>query len=290
MSDESTAPDARALLWGAREALLGTRAWMDYVRGVYSVDPGDYPFLTYVGLNFTDRTIKNFKFYFSFYRRLSAEEIAVLLPVPDRGRFDELYARWHPSRSYGAMHRGTTFAVKVDAQGALTHYYHMRLPDMPMGPPLRLALHPGDVGNYHGVCEEFSGAQTSLKRYYYCGEPDTIRDALVQVGLQDGLDQVPQIPLLEYIESEQRDKLTFITGSRNLMDSLVLKRGPPRLDFGLAKLCRDCDFELFGPGSARDLGDHSVYFIQPAGTPAAAGNLFDGVRRFVARYLKLPDL
>jgi len=284
----SSVPDARALMFGARQALLQAPHWQDYVRSVYAIDPGDYPFLTYVGLNFTKTTIKNFKFYFSFYRRLSESEIETLLPVPDRGLFDELYPKWHPSRSYGTIHRGTTFALKVDTQGKLTHYYHLRVPGLLMGAPKRLNLAACDEPNYHGVCEEFCGGQRALKRYYYCRDRGTIADALEQAGLRDGLDDLSQIDWLEYVESQHRDKLTWITPRQDLLRDLIERRGPERLGSALHKICRDCGFHLYGPGSARDLGDHSIYFVQPSAQQGRAGYLFDGVRRFMDRHLQLP--
>src|SRR5688572_9088095 len=140
---DPTRPSSYALLWRAREVLTAMPAWIDYARRVYAIDPGGYPFLTYIGLNFTKDTVKNFKFYFSFYKRLTPDEIATLLPVPDRSRFDELYAQWQPTHDYDILHRGTTFAIKVEPDGGdgqLTHYYHLRLPTLPFGPPERMTL------------------------------------------------------------------------------------------------------------------------------------------------------
>lgn len=279
--------DARALLWEAKERWLETTAWLDYVREVYAVDPGGYPFLTYIGLNFTEGSIKNFKLYFSFFKALSSSEVERLLPVPDRGRFDEMYAKWHPTRRYSTLHRGTTFALKVGADGALTHYYHLRVPGAPLGLPERLALAETDVDNYHGVCEEFSGGSAHLKRYYYCKDPRTIADSLVQAGFPDYVDQVPYIDWLEYIESEGRDKADWVTTSPDLIAALVEDRGPPRLDSALAKICLDCGFELFAPGSAVGGADHAIYFVQPEGHARGGGYLFDGARRFIERYLGL---
>ncbi len=284
---EGNRPSARTLLLRARDLLLESPAWLDYIRAVYGVDPGDHPFLSYVGLNFTRETIKNFKFYFSFFRRLSEGEVEALLPVPDRGRFDELYARWHPSRRYEAIHRGTTFAVKVDADGTLTHYYHLRLAGLPFGPPERLTLAAGDRDNYHGACEEFTGDRVQLKRYYYCRDPGTIAESLARAGLTGVADQVPRIEWLEYIESDGRDKTAWITGSPLVIQALIDQHGPARLGPGLSKICYDCSFELFGPGSARDGSDHSIYFIQPIGPLSRGGYVFDGVHRFATHHLKL---
>jgi hypothetical protein len=281
---EKEKPSAHALLWRSRDVLLAAPGWLDYMRRVYSVDPGGHPFLSYVGVNFTKETIKNYKFYFSFFRRLSTEEIDALLPVADRGRFDQLYQQWHPSTEYNAIHRGTTFALKVDADGTLTHYYHMRIRGLPFGPPERLTLSADEHDNYHGVCEEFTGSKIHLKRYYYCRNKTTIRESLDIAGLPD---QSSRIDWLEYIESEGRDKMAWITGDRVLIDHLVDQRGQPRLASGLAKICHDCGFEMFGPGSARDRTDHSIYFIQPVGPVSGGGYLFDGVRRFATHHLKL---
>jgi hypothetical protein len=273
-----------SLLWRARDMLLANKAWLDYARTVYAIDQGGHPFLSYVGLNFTEDEVKNFKFYFSFFRRLDDSEIAALLPV--RGRFDEFYARWHPSKRYASIHRGTTFAVKVEGDGTLTHYYHMRVPGMPFGPPERLEIDPEDEGNYHGVCEEFTGSKVSLKRYYYCRNKITIAQSLELAGLVGLNDQLGSIDWLEYIESESRDKMAWITGNQLVIQTLIDQRGPARLGAVLSKIRYDCGFELFGPGSARDLGDHSLYFIQP-GPLMGAGYLFDGVRRFATHHLKL---
>lgn len=281
---DATRPTAHALLWRARDVLLGIPGWLDYVRRVYSIDPGGYPFLSYVGVNFTKDTIKNYKLYFSFLRRLGEAEISELLPVPDRGRFDEYYPQWHPSREYRAIHRGTTFALKIDADGSLTHYYHLRLRGLPFGPPQRLELHPSDRENHHGVCEEFTGGKVHLKRYYYCRNPGTIAESLAIAGLPD---RTPSIDLLEYIESDGRDKMAWITEDPGLIQELLLLRGQHRLASGLAKICHECGFILFGPGSARDTSDHSIYFIEPGGPLAGGGYLFDGVRTFLRRHLRL---
>lgn len=279
--------DARALLWEAKARWLETTDWLDYVREVYSVDPGGHPFLTYIGLNFTETSIKNFKLYFSFFKGLSNAEVERLLPVPDQSRFEQMYGLWHPTERYSALHRGTTFALKVGADGALTHYYHLRLPGPQLGLPKRLELAPGDVDNHHGVCEEFSGGDVHLKRYYYCRDRQTIARSLVQAGFQDYLDQVPAIELLEYIESEGRDKADWVTSSPDLVDALVQDRGPPRLDSALAKICLDCGFDLFAPGSAVGGADHAIYFVEPGVGAPGQGYLFDGVRTFVERYLGL---
>lgn len=287
MHETTETPNARVLLWRAREGLLKTTAWLDYVRRVYAVDPGGYPFLSYVGLNFTKNAIKNYKFYFSFFRRLSPEEIALVLPVPDRSRFDELYEDWHPTHRYETIHRGTTFALKVDGDGTLTHYYHLRVRGLPFGPPERLELSDSDHGNYHGVCEEFTGSDVHLKRYFYCRDPDTIYASLETAGLAEEAGGYAPIDWLEYIESDGRDKLTWITGDPVLTQALIDKRGPAGLYRGLARIRHDCGFELFGPGSARDGTDHSIYFVQPTEAATSAGYLFDGVRRFLTHHLKL---
>lgn len=280
-------PSARVLLWRARELLLRSPAWLDYVRRVYTIDPDGYPFLSYVGLNFTKDTIKNYKFYFSFFKRLDPAEIEILLPVSDRSRFDALYGAWHPTKRYETIHRGTTFALKIDGDGTLTHYYHLRVAGLPFGPPERLALSPVDEENYHGVCEEFTGSNVHLKRYYYCREPTTIRHSLEIAGLSEVADRSAGIDWLEYIESDGRDKMAWITGDPVLIQTLVEKRGPTGLDPGLARIRHHCGFELFGPGSARDASDHSIYFVLPAGPLSTAGYLFDGVRRFITHHLKL---
>jgi hypothetical protein len=204
--------------------------------------------------------------------------------VPDRGRFHEFYNQWHPSKQYNQLHRGTTFAVKLEPDGTLTHYYHLRLRGMPFGPPERIAMHESDRDNYHGVCEEFTGSKIHLKRYFYLRHKDSIRETLAISGMPD---RTEAINMVEYIESDGRDKWAWITGDTDLIDTLVEERGQPRLASGLAKIANDCRFTRFGPGSARDAGDHSIYFIESPPPYYPAGSLFDGVRTFAVRHLKL---
>lgn len=281
---ENVRPSAYSLLWQARDVLLASPAWIEYARNVYSVDPGGYPFLSYVGVNFTHESIKNYKFYFSFFKPLSREEVATLLPVADQGRFWEMYKLWQPTRDYEFIHRGLTFAVKVEADGTLTHYYHLRMRGLPFGPPERIELKELDRDNYHGVCEEFTGSKIHLKRYYYLYDRDSVAETLAIAGLPD---RTEAIECVEYIESEGRDKMAWITGDRRLLDALIHERGQPRLSQGLAKMCNDCRFDQFGPGSSRDAGDHSIYFVENTGVRGNYGYLFDGVRTFAKRHLRL---
>lgn len=272
--------------------LLDVPGWLDYVRDVYSIDPAGYPSLTYIGLNFTKDTLKNYKLYFSFFKRLSSEEISKLLPVADRGHFDALYAQWTPTKRYDMIHRGCTFALKIDGDGTLTHYYHLRLPTMPFGPPQRLEMTDEDLSNnYHGACEEFTGDHIGLKRYYYSQNRQTIAETLRAADFSEALGELETINTVEYIESDTRDKFAWFSRSPAMLQALVERRGPPRLTPGLVKLCNDCGFIPFGPGSARDGKDHSVYFVQDEGVQTAPGFiLFDGVRAFIRRHLKITDL
>ncbi len=187
------------------------------------------------------------------------------------------------------MHRGTTFALKVNPGGALTHYYHFRIPGLLLGEPDRLPIADGDRDNYHGVCEEFTGDEIHLKRYFYCFDRATIAETLRIAGFDDFLNQLHTIDMLEYIESDGRDKLEWITGNRDLVNELIYRRGPPRLISALAVLCRTTKVELFGPGSARDGGDHALYLIDVRAPLHPGGFMFDGVRPFFTNYLKIAD-
>ncbi len=268
--------------WSIREVLLENRGWLDYVRGAYSIDPGDLPFYTYLGINFTENAIKNYKFYFAFHRRLTEDELKIVLPVKDRSHFDRLYAQWQPTKDIDTIHRGTTFALKVDRDGALTHYYHMRLPFMPFGPPERLTISPVDQYNLHGVCEEFSAKRTSLKKYYYCADKATIAQTLRIGGFEPQRALV--VDLLEYIESDGRDKLTWVTRDLRLIYDLMMKRSQKGLAEAMDELCLGSNTIMYAPGSSRDLSDHAVYFFHPT-QPVWP----DGIRYFVNSYLGLGD-
>lgn len=268
----------------ARQVLLDSPGWLDYLRRIYAIDQQGYPFVTYVGINFTRERIKNYKFYFAFHRRLTPEEIAVVLPVEDRSHFDAMYAQWTPTRECRVLHRGTTFAIKVEADGDLTHYYHMRLPTMPFGPPQRLQLQPEEIHNWHGVCEEFRDGSAHLKRYYYGNHPLTVKESFRIGGMPD---RTPTVYLLEYVESEGRDKVTWVTADSRLAYLLLHQQEQPALVEGVQAICKATNSRLFAPGSARGGGDHALYFYELADGPYEDGHVYDGVRDFVTKYLGL---
>lgn len=275
----SNLPSTHAVRWRIREVLMKSPALLHYLRMVYALDQGNYPFYTYVGVNFTRRAVKNYKFYFSFYRRLTEPEIDALLPVPDRGQFDRFYREWQPTLEAKTLHRGVTFAVKVEADASLTHYYHLRTRGMPFGPPTRFAIPAHERDAFHGVCEEFRGEKISLKKYFYSRDAATIEESLRAASMPDGRYDVP---FLEYIESDERDKFTWVTHDPELIQAHLSTRGPAALGPSLARLCEDCDYTAYSPGSARDGGDHSIYFY-----PFAMLHRYDGVRAFAEKYLRL---
>jgi hypothetical protein len=264
--------------WSLRDPLLAHPGWLDWVRQAYAIDPGDHPFFAYVGLNFTAERLKNVKFYISFYRRLTEAELRTMLPVSDRGRFDRFYAEWQPTQQVKTLHRGVSFALKVDTDGTQTHYWHMRTKGMPFGPPERLAVHPSDLENYHGACEEFTGSRIHLKRYFYLKNPQTIAESLLAGGMR--LRRVLPVDWLEYIESDGRDKFSWVTADLRLIGELVQERAGPGLAPVLDELVRATGTALYAPGSARGGEDHALYLFNPG--PATH---FDGLRAFVERYL-----
>jgi hypothetical protein len=251
--------------------------WLKYARAALAIPPGGHPFHAYVGFNFTSGGLKNIKFYFSFYRWLSPTELDTLLPVPGRGRFEEFVAQWHPAKAVTALHRGVTFALKVDGDGTLTHYWHLRVRGLPFGPPERITLQPSDRDNHHGVCEEFTGGKSHLKRYFYMESPITIAESLAAAGMPD---RTRFIDLLEYIESDGRDKFSWITRDPRLVSRLTLQHGGPALAQELAELCNVTGVGLSAPGSSRDLKDHALYL-----TDAGPVAHYDSVTPFLVRYL-----
>lgn len=250
--------------WSIRDLVLGSSEgrppWLAYVRDALAIDPGGHPAHAYVGLNFTTGGVKNLKLYFAFFRRLESSELDVLLPVKDRARFEQFYAQWHPSTQMKALHRGVTFALKIDREGTVTHYWHMRIRGLPFGPPERLALQPSDRENFHGVCEEFTGNKSHLKRYFYLRHPISISTSLAEAGMPDRTKWVDQ---LEYIESDGRDKFSWVTRDPRLVNTLVNTHSQPDFDPVLSELKEKTGIGLYAPGSSRDRSDHALYLVNP---------------------------
>lgn len=271
------------MTWSIREFLLdakgGQQAWREYVEAAFSIPAGGHPFHAYVGFNFTATGLKNFKFYFAYYRPLKPRELKRVLPVGGVGRLEEFLAQWHPTRKIGPLHRGVTFALKVDANGTLTHYWHLRVKGLPLGPPERLAIQPSDRENFHGVCEEFSEGKTHLKRYFYLHNPDTIRQSLAAAGMPD---RTAVIDALEYIESDGRDKFSWVTRDPRLCSRLVAAHAESAFVPVLRELCETTQQQLYAPGSSTDGKDHALYLVNP--TPVTQ---FDGIRPLLTRYLGL---
>ncbi|MEW5850194.1 MAG: hypothetical protein AB2A00_15505 [Myxococcota bacterium] len=275
------AGDAVALSpWSIRDLLFGASrrpAWLRFVREALRVPPDDHPFHGYVGINFTSGGLKNVKFYFSYSRHLTPTELDTLLPVKDRGRFQEFLAQWHPTRRMLALHRGVTFALKVDADGTLTHYWHLRVKGLPFGPPERLELNSSDRDNHHGVCEEFTDGKAHLKRYFYLENRITISDSLAAAGMPE---RTRFIDLLEYIESDGRDKFSWVTRDPRLLNTLIHEHGGNELGAELNAMCAATGVRLYAPGSSRDLRDHAVYLSD--GRPDFH---YDSITPFLARFL-----
>ena len=277
-------PDGLSAFSDARKRLIDAPAWRDYVEKVYSIDPGGYPFLTYVGIDFAAVGITRVRLCFSFFRRLSPREIDVVLPVSDRRRFEGYYARWQPTTTYDPLHRGATFQAAIESDGSLTYGYHLRLPGRPAGEPSRQILTMADRNQHHGLTEVFSPSARRLDKHFYCQDRDTLRQSIDAAGLTDLAREMARISWLQYTESDIGDRWAWVTDSRPLIAALA-DRGPSRFALALEMFCRRLGFLPFGPGTAKSGDEHSLHFAL-AHVPGAEP-VFDGVRRFMTHFLRI---
>ena len=278
--------DGRVMLADARKKLIENKAWQEQVERIYAIDPAGYPFLTFVGIDFTPNALGSFTFYFSFFKRLSAPELDTVLPVANRRRFDGFYAHWRPTKDNNTLHRGATFGMTVGADGKLSYRYHMRLPGRPAGDPARLQLTAADNKQLHGVGEVFDGGEVRFNRYFYSRERATIQKFLDATGFADVAD-ASVIDGLEHVEGDQGDEVSWATGHRPMLMALLERHSPLKFPIALEIFCRRTGFVPYAPSLARSGRRYGLHLVLPSGPPAGSGYVFDGVKKFMTHYLLL---
>ncbi|MEL7372788.1 MAG: hypothetical protein AAFN74_27940, partial [Myxococcota bacterium] len=231
-----------------RKWLVEKSEWQSFADRVYSIDPGDAPFLSYFSVDFTPQSIESFGFYFSFFRRLQPAEIDRLLPQVDRRRFNDVYSKWRPTKSYNTIHRGGTFFVKITPDGTITPGYHLRVPGRPGGEPARMKLSSSERSGLHGIIEEFQGRTSHVKRAFYSQDPTTIQRSMEAFGFQAHVSALPSIECLEHVETNAGDEVTWVTGDRGFASDVIKRKGPPHFLQAIEMFCRRIGFVPYGPG------------------------------------------
>ncbi len=124
----------------------------------------DYPFCTYLGINYTNEKLINVKFYITGFKKIDFERIESIFPYSEQ--IQSYYNRYKESFIFDYKNMGLSFALKQDLQGNLKHGFCMRVKDK-MNPNLTgfdLVTENHDVDDYFAIESSF---QNLYSKYYY---------------------------------------------------------------------------------------------------------------------------
>lgn len=192
--------------------------------GISLYDHQDYPFLSYIGVDYLGQDFLALKLYMHGYRKLSMQEIAPLFP--ETSLIEEAYEKFEETiyskdtvraGKHPLDHMGTLFKFKITTDDRLSHTFFVRLPDYDQGPIQELELPEAEnpsVDDY--FCCESEGESVLYKRYYPIENPINRQFMKEHLGLSD-ID-LDDLLIMEYLEYENRKKVAL-----NFKEDRILK-------------------------------------------------------------------
>lgn len=231
-----------------------------YIELAYSVKQNGYPFMSYFGFNYRDNELLNFKVYFRFHNPLSSEEVLKLLP--DNSHFLLHYDKAGIGKINDVYHTGVTFALKINTQGIITHYFHYLIYDykneIPIHYPQKYLLKPGDDKMFQKINSvEYAQTKQLNKRYYTITDKIGVSELLKRFDIKHHFTSLKH---LEYTETEKFDKIILGIFSQeeqcSYMDSL-----PESCIKNMIKLlCEKYNLMTCSPAIYDDLRTRAIYF------------------------------
>tara|TARA_B100001250_G_scaffold353778_1_gene327268 strand:+ start:961 stop:1854 length:894 start_codon:yes stop_codon:yes gene_type:complete len=185
--------------------LLSSEPMRNFYDNVRLTDPGDYPFETYLGINFTRDKIINCKAYAGYWRRLRSPEIARFLT--QRRGFNSHYHEWTPSRRRNLELTGCTFALKMQPEKPPMEYFHYRVPLQHMHSEKISPdgeLKPENSSLNYGFSQEFRLKEEGLSKHYFYFMRDRERRIISERFKDPGIFDAP---FLEYTQTEKYEKV-----------------------------------------------------------------------------------
>jgi hypothetical protein len=173
-----SAPKYQNLIWNSLKMLTLNQFKQlllheDVLRVYYhfqSLHDADYPSINYIGINFRKGEILSVKFYFAVFKKLSAEDISLFLPVTED--FARYYHLWEASKVRTAEHTGCTFEIKFKGSLDPTYGFHYRLRNCKesydlIGDSSTLPFSARTLDTRPGINYEYDHDGPLRKRYYY---------------------------------------------------------------------------------------------------------------------------
>lgn len=257
--------------------IISSEKLNQYLKNIELIDNKDYPFLTYVGLNFNHLEFTNIKFYFSFFKPLSEDEIKLLIPDFAINDFKMYYDQWIPTKKYQSLHRGVTFALKVSNIEKYNHYFHLRIPNFPFGFPQK--NEKLDVNPFSGLAAEIHQQKINYKKYFYIENKNDIEYLFNEFNQKWAIKYLDQIEQIEYIESDLKDKIDIISNNQELIIEFFKRNASNILMSQIIEISERTNLKLFAPGTNKLNNEFSIYFIDYVATNKYIE--FDGVKKFI---------
>ena len=235
--------------------------------GIERFDDENYPFLSYIGVDFKGADLLSLKLYMHGYKKHAVSDLKPLFPkfelIEDEySKFSETkysldaseYQNDHP-----LGHMGTLFKFKLTKSGDESSTFFIRPKGYDHGPMTELELpeKEGDklIDDYYS-CEQ-SGNRVLFKRYYPIEKPTNIRFTLDKFNFSDV--PVEDVGILEYLEYDGRMKIAM-SFKENSIQKYIPESARELTDF----LSENYWLNAMGLGRCKKSKIQSLYFMSNA--------------------------
>ncbi|MBI3520956.1 MAG: hypothetical protein HY062_16575 [Bacteroidetes bacterium] len=192
----------------------------NYISNAIKIQGDSKDYLSYFGINYNKGKLLNLKIYFTFFRKLTSDEVHQL--IPDSTDFYKDYDKLLFDAEHTLSNTGCTFALKIDVNGNITYYYHYRLPGKAVKLPLKISLTEQEIeANNNTRCMEYSGEEVFPKDYYLLFSASNITKLLDRFKISFFKDHNLLPDVIEYTETSKWDKIIIGIDSPPIQEKFV---------------------------------------------------------------------
>jgi hypothetical protein len=218
----------------------------------------DYPFCTYVAVNYTGSSLINVKFYVTAFKKVDFSLVGRFFPFSEA--VSDAYEKYKESKVYSPENMGFVFVFKVSPSGRMLYTYGQRISD-DINPPID---QPGLIAEPKRFDDYFAhevGAELSYEKHYYIIlNRENIRTMLRRAAME--LDDA-DVDLLEYSTFEGKQKILAAMRSVATTEAYLQETGTPEFlelhDFILSKF----GFIPVSPGKYLNSQVRTIHYFSP---------------------------
>ncbi len=228
----------------------------------------DYPFCTYLGINYTDEKLLNVKLYITAFKKIDFELTKSFFPYSKTTH--ETYLKYNESKSYDPNNMGVAFIQKQNTDGSLIYTFGFRSENA-CNPPLSTfnLIHEEKVVNDYIAIEGSSGK--IYPKYYYIFQNRTnINHLISEFDLPINSENVD---LIEYSKFERKEKILLATKNSLITDEYLLSKSPQRFLLLHNFLKENLNLIPVSPGKYLNSNVKSIHYFDP-GEPVYFRNSF----------------